>query len=348
MVLAFLGKTYATDDLCTWALEHQRSNGIQDLEVTQNICDWIECLFIPNEIFITGYALAGISYVSGFIIGGLIFDTILLGAWFATDPFQWTIKVVSEDTSELILSAHGECYSESPNFWIWPLAILAVHFSFLIYGNFLAYQTRHCHRISDSICLFNSIQLLLVASVMLALSGDNVAISYYVRASYAFLNNVGVLFLIVGPKLYLCITGRGDIMPEVGKTTSRASASDSQSPMKYFRTEYPLMELGHQMTMIDSMQATISDEILNLDDLDCRRRRQGKSNIEFSRNWAQNRFERLVVKDLAAFYLFGKQGRKRKFGHKFKPDHEKKEAKDNLHLCRYLLPSLATCIRDPT
>jgi ATP-dependent DNA ligase len=108
---------------------------------------------------------------------------------------------------------------------------------------------------------------------------------------------------------------------------------------EYFRTEDPLMELGHQMTTIDSTQATISGEIPNLDDMD-RRRRQGKTNIEFSRNRAQavddfyskvveeNRFEGLVFKDLAAPYLFGEQGRKRKFWHKFKPDYEKKEAVD--------------------
>jgi hypothetical protein len=104
------------------------------------------------------------------------------------------------------------------------------HFALLIYANLLAYQTRLYHKISDSkmvaISLFNSIQLLLMASFMLALSGDNVSVSYAVRVSYAFLNNVGVLALVVCPKVYVCLKGRGNVMPEVRHhATSRRRSS---------------------------------------------------------------------------------------------------------------------------
>jgi hypothetical protein len=106
------------------------------------------------------------------------------------------------------------------------------HFALLIYANLLAYQTRLYHKISDSkmvaISLFNSIQLLLVASFMLALSGDNVSVSYAVRVCYAFLNNVGVLALIVCPKVYVCLKGWGNVMPEVHHHTSSRRRSSGR------------------------------------------------------------------------------------------------------------------------
>jgi hypothetical protein len=166
--------------------------------------------------------------ISGFIIGGLVFDFIILGVWYGTDPFRYGLQVVSEDSSSgFILSARGECRSEGDHHWVYPMFILLAHFALLIYANVLAYQTRLYHKISDSkmvaISLFNSIQLLLVASVMLVLSDDNVSISYAVRVSYIFLNNVGVLALIVCPKVYVCLKGRGDVMPEIrSHTTSKA------------------------------------------------------------------------------------------------------------------------------
>jgi hypothetical protein len=159
-----------------------------------------------------------------------VFDFIVLGVWYGTDPYRYGIQVVSEDSSGFILLARGECRSEGDHYWVYPMVILLTHFALLIYANLLAYQTRLYHKISDSktvaISLFNSIQLLLVASFMLVLSGDNVSVSYAVRVSYAFLNNVGVLALIVCPKVYACLKGRGDVMPEVRPhTTSNRRAS---------------------------------------------------------------------------------------------------------------------------
>jgi hypothetical protein len=196
--------------------------------------------------------------VSGFIIGGLVFDFIILGVWYGTDPFRYGIQVVSEDSSGFILSARGECRSEGDHYWLYPMFILLAQFALLMYANLLAYQTRHYHTISDSkmvaVSLFNSIQLLLVASVMLVLSGDNVSISYAVRVSYAFLSNIGVLALIVCPKVYVCLKGRGDVMPEVRHhTTSKErlrgnisglEPQDEQSPADYVLKMTPAPGIG--------------------------------------------------------------------------------------------------------
>ena len=155
---------------------------------------------------VRGGVMVSVWDVSSFILGGLAVDAIILAVWFATDPLRWQIQIVSQDAMGHILSARGTCASEGQFFWIYPTVLLILHFAMLIHGNLLAYGTRQYHRISDSktvaVSLFNSIQLLLVATIMFALSGDNVTISYVVRACYAFANNLGVLVLVVLPKVY--------------------------------------------------------------------------------------------------------------------------------------------------
>ena len=42
------------------------------------------------------------------------------------------------------------------------------------------------------------------------MSGNNVAIAYIIKACYAFLNNFGVLALMILPKLYQCLLNKGD------------------------------------------------------------------------------------------------------------------------------------------
>ena len=363
LILPFLDELYAADDLCTWNLQYTKANGLTDKYLPSDICNWVECIVIPDALLYAGYTMVAVNLalaavcafvvilyrgkrvmalaqppflllviagtcidtcsilfmnqnyslssrgidsvyewfdsgchvwpwlislgqmmttgtlvakiyrvkavtvdasrkatelqrskaqwnsfrrsksalplspnhersstslpaagrgirrvkvtagdVSGFIVGGLLLDTIILTIWFLTDPFGWDVEVVNEDEEGHILSARGTCTSEGEYFWVYPCIILIFHFSLLSYANLLAYQTRHYHEISDSkmvaICLFNSIQLLLIATIMYALSGDNVAIGYLVRSSYAFLNNAGVLALVVLPKVYASIFGR--------------------------------------------------------------------------------------------------------------------------------------------
>ena len=173
--------------------------------------------------------------VSGFIFFGMAVDIVLLTIWFVKHPFRWEIQVVSEDDAGHILAARGTCTSSSAgvdggSYFIYPTLIVVLHFVLLIYANVLAYQTRHYHQISDSnmvaISLFNSIQLMLVAMIMFALSGDNVTISYVVRVCYAFLNNLGVLALIVVPKVYGSLFGKETTIA----SRARARISGLNSP----------------------------------------------------------------------------------------------------------------------
>jgi hypothetical protein len=54
------------------------------------------------------------------------------------------------------------------------------------------------------------------------MSGNNVSIAYIIKACYAFLNNFGVIALMILPKLYQCYHNKGD------NVNSRLSVTVSQ------------------------------------------------------------------------------------------------------------------------
>mmetsp|Transcript_11610 Transcript_11610/g.32144 ORF Transcript_11610/g.32144 Transcript_11610/m.32144 type:complete len:812 (+) Transcript_11610:243-2678(+) len=155
-----------------------------------------------------------VAQVSLFILLFVALDVIVLLVWFTTDPFRWTLKESSTDLTGYVNEAFGQCASEGDNYWVYPMAIAVLHVSVLLYANYLAYKTARYHAISDAksvaICLFNSIQLLLIGAPILALVGDNIATSYLIRIGFVFLNNFGVLVIIVCPKVLQCLRGNGN------------------------------------------------------------------------------------------------------------------------------------------
>lgn len=159
--------------------------------------------------------------VSVFIIVFVGLDAVVLLLWYIMDPFSWHLESSGEDltVSGYITRAYGTCSSDGELSYLYPATIGMFHLGVLVYGNILAYQTSAFHKISDSksiaIALFNSIQLLLIGAPILALVGNNVATSYLIRICFVFLNNFGALVLIVLPKLYQCVMGMGDQLPEV-------------------------------------------------------------------------------------------------------------------------------------
>jgi len=172
-----------------------------------------------------------VAQVSWFIVLFVGLDAIVLTVWFVTDPYQWVVKSSSDDLNGYVNEAVGECDSEGDNYWVYPLLIALLHVAVLIYANWLAYATSKYHNISDSkavaICLFNSIQLLLIGAPILALVGGNVATSYLIRICFVFLNNFGVLVIIVLPKLFKCMIGHGNDLPQLALTEiSRKSRGD--------------------------------------------------------------------------------------------------------------------------
>ena len=92
-------------------------------------------------------AKVSVKEVSGFIFGGLILDIIILCIWYGTDPFTWTVSVVSRDSQDFILQALGQCSSEGDYAWVYPMVIVILHLALLVYANVLAFQTRKYHKI---------------------------------------------------------------------------------------------------------------------------------------------------------------------------------------------------------
>lgn len=92
-------------------------------------------------------AKVSVKEVSGFIFGGLILDIIILCIWYGTDPFTWTVSVVSRDSQDFILQALGQCSSEGDYAWVYPMVIVILHLALLVYANVLAFQTRNYHKI---------------------------------------------------------------------------------------------------------------------------------------------------------------------------------------------------------
>jgi hypothetical protein len=119
---------------------------------------------------------------------------------------------------------------------------------------------------------------------------------------------------------------------------------------RYFSTKNPIVEFGHAAADLDSTQATIEGKIKHLQVLD-KQRMLGRSSGEISRMRAramegfyvqmveENKFEGLVVKDLASPYIMGE----RKYWWKFKPDYESGEAVDIDVSMQCNLGCISTC-----
>jgi len=176
-----------------------------------------------------------IKEVSAFIVVCLLFDILVLGVWYGVDPFLWTLQSVSFEADGYMTEVYGHCASSEAWAVLFPFLLLAWHFGVLIYANWLTYATCQLHKISDSkhvaIALFNSIELLLVGVPLLILFQGNVAASYLVLVLFVFLNNIWVLGLVVYGKLYLCLTGRGDSLPDFHRVrgSTRMSGLDPGS-----------------------------------------------------------------------------------------------------------------------
>jgi hypothetical protein len=169
-----------------------------------------------------------IKSVSVFIVVCLLYDVIILSVWYSIDPFVWSMHAKSTDSGGYLIDAYGTCSSQESYSWVFPFLLLVGHLHVLIYANVLVYQTRRFHKISDSknvaICLFNSIQLIIVASPLVVLFNDNVAANYLIRVLFVFLTNLWVLLLVVLQKGYVCVKGQGNVLPDF-HTVRRGSAT---------------------------------------------------------------------------------------------------------------------------
>ncbi|CAB9527881.1 Inherit from proNOG: Periplasmic binding protein LacI transcriptional regulator [Seminavis robusta] len=164
-------------------------------------------------------ATVSVESVALFIVAFLSVDVVLLTAWSIVDPLKWQIEVKNYDEEGYIAEARGACDTSKQYSFLFPLFIALFHLATLIYANWLAYDTSAYHKISDSknvaIALFNSIQLLVIVTPLLIVVESSVSTSYFIRVCFVFLNNFGVLMLVVVPKIWKCLQGKGDDIPDL-------------------------------------------------------------------------------------------------------------------------------------
>jgi len=73
--------------------------------------------------------------VSGFSIGGLLLDVVILVVWAIQDRHHWTILVVRRDFEDIILQARGEYNSAGENYWVHRVILLLLHLAVLKLGS---------------------------------------------------------------------------------------------------------------------------------------------------------------------------------------------------------------------
>lgn len=116
MVVEFLGKAYAADSLCTWNQYHERINGLMDTFDTQNACDWVDCLFIPEGLFIAGYVMVTINYLLIVVCSILLFIHRKKKIILLAQPFFLALILLGsavDTTSIILMSRDSRNYTRS-------------------------------------------------------------------------------------------------------------------------------------------------------------------------------------------------------------------------------------------
>jgi hypothetical protein len=155
--------------------------------------------------------------VSWFIAAFVMVDIVILSIWYGTDPLRWSLQVANESDG-YVTQVYASCDSPEKLSAVFPILLVSWHFVTLLYANYLAYQTIHLHRISDSksvaVAVFHSIELLVIAIPLMILLQGNVAGTYLLVVLFVSLNNAWVLAIILA-KGYACIRGRGNVLPDL-------------------------------------------------------------------------------------------------------------------------------------
>lgn len=162
------------------------------------------------------------------------FDVLILGVWQLTNPLVYKRVTEYDPVYGLPVSSRGVCSplnEEEPvaGFYI---ALVGYHVLLLLYGLLVCYRARNIPTaLSESkfvtAGIVSHLQILLLATPVLIIVSNSPEGDLFVRSSVIFLNDMGLLLLIFGPKMYW-VQFRPDlaIMPEF---FSRASATHSKS-----------------------------------------------------------------------------------------------------------------------
>ena len=77
------------------------------------------------------------------IVALLLLDVVLLALWSSDEKaaLKWERVPKTVDSQGNVLESVGMCTAENP--WLYGALILALHFSVLVYGNYMCYKSRN-------------------------------------------------------------------------------------------------------------------------------------------------------------------------------------------------------------
>jgi len=167
----------------------------------------------------------------------LVLDLAILVWWTLDDKaaLKWVRLPKTVDTFGNVLESTGLCRSESP--WLQGGLILALHFSVLVYGNYMCYKSRHAGTaFSESkyvfMCMVSNLQIMALGVPMLIMVYDNPVSNYFMRTAIIFMNDVGVMCLIFLPKFQLVFFGSSQDLEKSTATSNHTSDGSSDASDK--------------------------------------------------------------------------------------------------------------------
>ena len=158
----------------------------------------------------------------------LVVDLVILFIWSGSDSkLEWVREAKTTDSLGNILESTGMCKSKEGSPWVFGGIILALHFSVLVYGNYMCYQGRNAGTaFSESKYVFmamvSNLQIMALGVPMLVMVYDNPTSNYFMRTGIVFFNDVGVMLLIFIPKFMLVYYGSEEDLASATSTQTSA------------------------------------------------------------------------------------------------------------------------------
>ncbi|GMI06498.1 hypothetical protein TrVE_jg1444 [Triparma verrucosa] len=166
------------------------------------------------------------------IVALLLLDVVLLALWSSDEKaaLKWERVPKTVDSQGNVLESVGMCTAENP--WLYGALILALHFSVLVYGNYMCYKSRNVGTTFAEgkyvfMAMVSNLQIMALGLPMLIMVYDNPTSNYFMRTGIVFMNDVGVMLLIFVPKFYLILFGSAAAIQ--GSTATSNNTSSGQT-----------------------------------------------------------------------------------------------------------------------
>ncbi|CAB9527849.1 acid type B receptor subunit 2 [Seminavis robusta] len=137
----------------------------------------------------------------GWVCLVLTVDIVILVAWTAVDPLEWTRETISSDKFGEPLESVGYCHSD--HWRVFAAIIGVVHLVLMAVASYMCYRARHIpEEFSSSkfiaIAMFSNLQIFVIAIPVLIIVGKDPVSGFFIRSVVVWLNDIMVVGLIFG------------------------------------------------------------------------------------------------------------------------------------------------------